>query len=236
MLRNRFNGLTLALLLGVLAACDKASLDESPAVYDNTEKVEAYYREHAERFVFSSPEKLPDNLPWQDGSELPSFGDPLAQRGGELKLRIRTMQQTLRTSGPDANGSLREPLWSANSVNLIEPHPWKDGFVPGIARQWAVDPEDSRTVYLRLDPDARWSDGKPVTVDDLFFSLYFLLSPDLQDPAANRVIDDNILRITRYDTETLAITQTKATPHPLIGASQFIISQRSQNYFVVKWY
>jgi microcin C transport system substrate-binding protein len=220
------NGLIITFVICALAGCDTASLDDPSTAYDNTEEVEAYYRDHPERFVFSSPEEIPDNLSWQDGSELPTFGDPRAQRGGELKLRLRTMQQTLRVVGPDANGTLREPLWSANTVNLIEPHPWKDGFIPGLARQWAVDPEDGRTVYLRLDPDARWNDGKAFTVEDLFFSVYFVLSPHIQDPSVNRVYDESILRITRYDAETLAITQSKATPHPLLFLTGLILSQQ----------
>ena len=225
MLSNSSKRLSVLLLIGVLTACGKTEIDELP-IYDNTAEVEAFYRDHTERFVFSTPEQLPDELIWQDGSELPVFGDPRAERGGRLTLRLRTMQQTLRVVGPDANGSLRGPLWSANSVNLIERHPWKDDYFAGLARQWAIDPNDSRTVYLRLDPDARWSDGKPVTVDDLFFSLYFLLSENINDPAINRVMDESVSRITRFDAETLSITQTNASPDILGGISTFIVSQR----------
>jgi microcin C transport system substrate-binding protein len=226
MLRSPLNGLIMVVLLAVAAGCDKAGIEEASPAYDNTEAVEAYYQSHPERFVFSSLAQLPENLNWQDGSDLPSFGDSRAQRGGTLKLRLRTMQQTLRIAGPDANASLREPLWSANSVNLIHMHPWENGFIPGIARQWAIDPQDNRTVYLKLDPDARWSDGRPVTVEDLFFSLYFLLSPDIQDPSLNRVYDELFVRITRYDDETLAITQSRHTPEPLFAVSTLILSQR----------
>jgi len=225
MLVNKINCLSLLLLMGVLTACDKPKVAES-STYNNSEEVETYYREHPERFVFSTLEQLPDKLIWQDGSDLPVFGDPRAKRGGQLTLRLQTMQQTLRVTGPDANGSLRGPLWSANSVNLIHRHPWKDGFIPGVAKQWALDPEDNLTVYLRLDSDARWSDGKPVTVDDLFFSLYFSLSPHLKSPAVNRVTDENIGRITRFDKETLSITQTKASPDLLSGISSFPLSQK----------
>ncbi|XOV90736.1 MAG: ABC transporter substrate-binding protein [Pseudomonadota bacterium] len=77
-----------------------------------------------------------------------------------------------------------------------------------------------------MDPDARWSDGRPVTVDDLFFSLYFLLSPHLNDPAINRVYDQNITRITRFDGLTFALTASKANPDQLFGLSTFIFVQR----------
>ncbi len=215
----------LLLLSFGLASCGEDSI-EVVETMDNTLQVEAYYKENPDRFVFSSIDQLPADLNWQDGADLPEIGDPRAKRGGQLTVRLSNMQQTLRVVGPDANGSLRGPLWTANMVQLIEPHPWADGYIPGLARQWAIDPEDKNTVYLKLDPDARWSDGRPFTVEDVFFSLYLLLSPDIQDPAVNRVYDETITRITRFDDETVAITQTKPSPEILYDISQIILSQR----------
>ncbi|MCB1693994.1 MAG: hypothetical protein KDI19_14590, partial [Pseudomonadales bacterium] len=223
---NKILGHLLSVLLGALLSGCGGKAGDQPASFDNTEAVETYYREHPERFVFATPAQLPQHLDWQDGSGMPTFGDPNAKRGGELTLRLSSMQQTLRVVGPDANTTLRGPLWSANSVNLLGRHPWMDGYIPGLAREWAIDPVDSRTIYLKLDPDARWSDGKPFSAEDVFFSLYFLLSPDINDPAINRVYDENIQRITRYDAETIAITQTKPSPDPLFGMTSLILVQR----------
>lgn len=209
----------------LLAGCGKSTREEL-AAYDNTEEVDAYYREHPERFVIATTEALPEGLNWEDGSGMTPFGDPRARRGGRLRLRLSGMQQTLRIVGPDANGTLRGPLWSANMVYLIERHPWENGYIPGVARAWAVDPVDNRTTYFKLDADARWSDGRPFTVEDVFFSLYFLLSPHINDPAINRVFDENITRITRYDEETFSITLTKPSPEPLYSMSTYILSQR----------
>jgi microcin C transport system substrate-binding protein len=212
-------------LVASILGCNKAA-EEPIDVRDNSAKFDAYYTQHHERFVISSLAELPQDLAWRDGSELTPFGDPRAKRGGRLTLRLANMQQTLRVVGPDANSTLRGPLWSANSVQLIEMHPWEDGYFPGVAREWAIDPDDGRTVYLRLDKDARWSDGKPFSVDDVFFSLYMLLSPDINDPAINRVFDESISRITRFDDETFSITFSKPSPEILYGVYTFILFQR----------
>jgi microcin C transport system substrate-binding protein len=198
---------------------------EVPA-FDNEQEVQAFYAANPDRFVFASPEDLPQNLRWQDGSELDTFADPNAKRGGTLSIRLAAMQQTLRMVGPDANSTLRGPLWSANTVGLIEIHPWQEGYIPGTANQWAIDPEDSRTIYLRLDPDARWSDGTPLTMEDVFFTAYFSLSPHLKAPAYNRVWDDQLARLTRYDDLTFAITQKKRSPEPLMTIAGMTIVQR----------
>ncbi|MEX0326331.1 MAG: ABC transporter substrate-binding protein [Puniceicoccaceae bacterium] len=208
----------------LISGCGKEAVEE--AVYDNTEEVDTYYRDNPDRFVFASSEDIPGYLPWQDGNDLTPFGDPRAERGGRLNLRLARMQPTLRIMGPDANGSLRGPLWSANTVYLIHQHPWEDGYIPGIARRWAVDPDNRRRIFLELDPDARWSDGRPVTVEDMFFSLYMQLSPNINDPAINRVIGENYQRFTRYSDHLFSMTLTNPTPNPLSAAETFILNQR----------
>lgn len=208
----------------MVAGCGPAEAPEE--VYDNEAEVQAFYAANPERFVFAKPEDLRTDLNWQNGEGMPTFGDPRAKRGGTLTFRVGSMQETLRIVGPDANSTLRAPIISANTVSLIERHPFEDGYIPGLARQWAVDPDDSRTIYFQLDPDARWSDGRPFTADDVFFSLYFLLSPHLQAPAVNRVSDENVTRIVRYDELTLSITQTKPTQEPLYAMTGFTLAQR----------
>ncbi|HSH09057.1 MAG TPA: ABC transporter substrate-binding protein, partial [Oceanipulchritudo sp.] len=225
-IRN-FRGPIFALFVAVflLGGCRDSRNDEAVA-YDNTEEVEAYYAANPERFTFATAADIPADLPWQDGSGLDPIGDPRAKRGGQLRIRLSSMQSTLRVVGPDANGSLRGALWSANNVFLIARHPWNDGFIPGVARRWAIDPENSRRLFFELDPDARWSDGRPFTAEDVFFSLYIMLSPHINDPAVNRVYDENYINITQYDERTLSMTIGKPSPDPLASLESFIISQR----------
>jgi len=225
-MKSLFSLAVVAVVLVTLVGCGGSEDVTETEVFDNAALVDAYYRDNPERFVFSSIDQLPPDLTWENGEGLAPIGDPRAKRGGQLRLRVNSMQHTLRILGPDANSTLRGPLWNANMIYLLMRHPWEDAYMPGLAQEWAIDPADSRTIYLRLDPDARWSDGRPFTIDDIFFSLYFLLSPEIQDPAINRVFDDNVTRITRYDDSTLAFTFTKPTPDPLGNLSTFILVQR----------
>jgi len=52
---------------------------------------------------------------------------------------------------------------------------WKDekGEVPGLARTWSFDPRTLSFVF-DLDPKARWHDGKPVTAEDVVFTIAYL--------------------------------------------------------------
>ena len=49
---------------------------------------------------------------------------------------------------------------------------WKDkkGYVPALAREWSYDPGQMAFTF-KLQPRAKWHDGRPVTAEDVVFSL-----------------------------------------------------------------
>jgi peptide/nickel transport system substrate-binding protein len=55
--------------------------------------------------------------------------------------------------------------------------------VPALAARWSVDRE-GRTWTFELRPDARWHDGRPVTADDVVFTIRTLQDADYQGPRA----------------------------------------------------
>jgi oligopeptide transport system substrate-binding protein len=61
---------------------------------------------------------------------------------------------------------------------LISPDPKDQHPVPGVASSWEIS--DDRLVYtFHLRPDARWSDGSPVTSEDFLVSWKRILSPKI---------------------------------------------------------
>jgi len=71
---------------------------------------------------------------------------------------------------------------------------------------------DGKTMYFRLNPKARWSDGRPVTADDFAFTLEFMRSPHIIAPWYNDYYTKEIDRVIVYDDHTLAVVATKADP------------------------
>jgi peptide/nickel transport system substrate-binding protein len=61
-------------------------------------------------------------------------------------------------------------VWALNWDLLINFSPEDLKPVPGIAESWEVS-EDERSVTYKLDPDAKWSDGTPITSTDVKWSL-----------------------------------------------------------------
>ena len=58
-------------------------------------------------FQFRTLEDLPPDLDWENGMDLPEFGDPDALKGGTLYGALQDFPRTLRPVGPDSNGSFR---------------------------------------------------------------------------------------------------------------------------------
>ncbi|HEY5227053.1 MAG TPA: ABC transporter substrate-binding protein, partial [Opitutaceae bacterium] len=82
---------------------------------------------------------------------------------------------------------------------------------PEIATSWAVD-RPNKTVYFKLDPDAKWSDGVPFTTDDIVFSWYLFRSPLLNDPWLYDFYHKTYAGITIYDAHTFSATLTEMRP------------------------
>ena len=238
----------LALLAGCGGGKDEAAGQAAAPAADNTAEVEEYYRskvkipaeiweqlengqitqEEVDRrsaagefpkfFRYASPADLPADLVWEDGMDLPEIGSPEAKKGGTFSYFIDDFPRTLRTAGPDANGSFRPYILDDNAMRFAQRHPndtsiGPNGFryFPAIAKEWAVDREKGE-VYVRIDPAARWSDGEPITVDDVFFLFYFFQSPHLKDPWYNNWYNRSYTHVTRYDDLTFSIGVPERKP------------------------
>lgn len=199
----------------VLAGCADRKIETA---IDNTEQVKAYYASKPEFFIFKTIEDLPAGLEWENGGDLPEIGSPKAKKGGTLNFSLQDFPRTFRQLGPDSNGSFRPWILDDMVMNWATRHPndtsiGPKGFryFPGIASEWAID-KARKTVYVRIDPKARWNDGMPITADDMFFAFFFYQSKDVQAPWYNNFYTTNYKSITRYDSHTFAITLPEDRP------------------------
>ncbi len=174
--------------------------------------VMAFYEGNKEGFRIATLADLPKDLKWENGSGLDEFSSPQAKRGGTFMEYMSDFPRTMRLLGPDANGAFRSYMLDYNVVYLVMAHPNGDGYYPGLAKSWAYG-DDGKTVYFKLDPEARYSDGEPVKVTDYFFSLYVMRSKHIQAPWYNDFFgDEKFPNITIYDDHTLSISYYKAKP------------------------
>ena len=118
---------------------------------------------------------------WVENNDFPLIGDPQAQKGGTLRYAISTYPATFRTHGPSSNTSFIRTMSGLVYQTLISIHPDTLEIIPDLAEAWEVT-EDNRTFLFRLNPNARWEDGKPVTPEDVVFSYDIVVDPATKDP------------------------------------------------------
>jgi len=162
---------------------------------------------------------LPNDIEWQTNTTDPVFASPEAVKGGTLHLALLSFPMTFRTVGPDSNGSFRSAILD-NQLALIDIHPNTLNVVPQLATHWAYG-KDKKTMYFKLHPNARWSDGEPVTAGDYVFTLEFMRSPHIVAPWYNDYYTHEIDRVIVYDEHTIAVVATKPGPdlHLKLGIS-----------------
>ncbi len=215
MKQKSFLQLILASAMAVLlTACGGSSDDATPEDFetlDITAEVDAYYADNPDFFSFKTLADLPTDLTWEDGSHLPEIGSPEAKKGGTLFSALQDFPRTLRTVGPDSNGSFRVFLMDETGMQIAHRHPNEFEFFPGLAESWAVD-HDNKTVYVKLDAAATWSDGEAITSDDFMFMFFFYRSSYILAPWYNNWFSTQYTNITKYDDLTFSISVPDAKP------------------------
>ena len=159
-------------------------------------------------------EDIPSGLPWQTGMDEPEVGDPRAVKGGVVRLWINTpFPGTLRAFGPGSenffNYSAIDNVW----IPLVGLHPETFRPIPGLADRWAVS-EDGRTVFYHLNPEAAYSDGRPVRAADFLLNMCLRTSDAARDPFWTTLFRTTYDQITVYGDSVIALTVP--SPGPLL--------------------
>jgi microcin C transport system substrate-binding protein len=163
----------------------------------------------------SEPVTLPKNVVWETDNNEPLIGSEKAIRGGTLNLAIPSYPLTLRLMGPNSNDFFA--AWNRAftiGFTLVTMHPVTDKWIPMLATDWSVQP-DQKTIYFKLDRDARWSDGKPITADDYVFTWKMMQSKYIVDPFYNTYAQQYFQSVDKIDDYTLRIVGTRRSWRPL---------------------
>ncbi|BCW94195.1 MAG: ABC transporter substrate-binding protein [Thermoanaerobaculum sp.] len=95
-----------------------------------------------------------------------------------------------------------------------EQHP--PSFAPNLAVSWAFS-EDNRTLTFHLRPNARWSDGTPVTAEDVAFT--FRVQKDSRLPWSGQEIKDFIEAVEVVSPTEVRFRFSRTYPYQLMDAN-----------------
>jgi microcin C transport system substrate-binding protein len=156
-----------------------------------------------------------DDIVWETNLNDPPIGSLDAIRGSTFNDFIGSYPLTFRLMGPNSNDAFAG--WNRAFTmyfGLVRRHPVTDNFIPWMATHWSVQ-DDQRTIYFKLDPDARFSDGERVTADDYVFTWRMMQSDYIVDPFYNTWVEQNLASVDRVDDYTLRIVGTRPSWRPL---------------------
>jgi microcin C transport system substrate-binding protein len=147
---------------------------------------------------------------WETNTSFDLIGDPRAVKGGTLRQAMMTdFPSTLRYAGPNIS-AWNAMLHTMVYETLLGLHPTTLEYIPGLATHWQVS-EDRKNFRFRLDPNARFSDGTPVTSADVVASWKLMVDRTLQDPARTLIFSNF---------------------EPPVAESKYLVSVRAKD---VKW-
>ena len=115
---------------------------------------------------------------WTTTSTYNYIGDPKAVKGGSITWSIPDFPATLRLYGKDENSYYTRVMQRMVYESLLNQDPVTEDWTPRLASHWQIS-EDKKTYRFRINPDARWADGKPVTTDDVLATWKLITDPGL---------------------------------------------------------
>lgn len=119
---------------------------------------------------------------WETNTDFDLVGDPRALKGGVFRDHLQDYPGTLRMEGPESNSSFNYSVTTMAYESLLGLHPTTLEYMPALATHWQVS-DDKMTFRFRLNPNARFSDGQPVTAEDVVATFDFMMDSTLQSPS-----------------------------------------------------
>lgn len=165
-------------------------------------------------FLFSSGAARAAEVPaWRDPNPLPADtmhydGGEIGRKGGRFVLAATSPPRTFNPmmSNESSSNDVNNLMWTS----LVDYDYVSGGMMPGLARSWKRA-ADSVTYTLRLRRGARFSDGHPITSEDVVFSATVGLDSTLH-PVVRDVlmVDGRPFVFTAPDSYTVVVS----TPRP----------------------
>ncbi len=120
---------------------------------------------------------------WETGTPT-AAGNPNAVKGGRLRMAMQEFPATLRIEGKDSNSTFLTAVSGLIFEPLLTLDPNTLEVASVLATHWRVS-EDKMTFSFRLNPEARWEDGAPVTADDVLATWRLLVDEGILFPYTN---------------------------------------------------
>src|SRR5262245_45007063 len=130
---------------------------------------------------------------------------PKAARGGELIASLRSEPATYNRYLPNGGGAAVELVTLLTQARLVRVNRVTDELEPWVAEKWNAA-ADGVTYTITLRDGVKFSDGHPLTTDDVLFSLRVAYDTSVQSVLAVALqVNGKPLQASAVDARTLTI-------------------------------
>ena len=199
MIRRVFRVLLVILLIGVL--CKACLVKDSDII---TETRTSSGSSSAELTSYPAPENVTI-----DGIDYLESQAPVGNFGGELIASI--IGEGPKTFNPfNSKDNTSSTMAGVMFDGLLTTNPVTGQPSPKLAKSYEISP-DGKTYTIHLRRGIKWSDGKPITADDVVFTWRDIIFAGLGDTSTrdSLVIDDKLPTVRKIDDYTVEFTTPK---------------------------
>lgn len=150
----------------------------------------------------------------RQSGDAPKFVDPLAEppmkydiepgrHGGRLVISTFAEPKTFNPITANESSSIDILAFLFAGLVLTDLQSYKQ--TPMLAESWSVA-EDKKTWTFKMRRGLRWSDGKPLTIDDVIFTWQVVYDTNINNVARDQfIIEGKPLMVTKVDDVTLQV-------------------------------
>lgn len=128
--------------------------------------------------------EVAEKLGFTTNTDFKPVGSLKAKKGGEIRQDLPDYPSNFRPYGPQANTSLNYLARELMFDTLLYLHPNTQEWTPQLATHWKKS-ADGLTFTYRINPNAKWKDGSPVTAEDVLYTYRLLVDSTLGAPSTN---------------------------------------------------
>ncbi len=124
---------------------------------------------------------------WETRTDYNIAGNKKAVKGGSFVMSVKDYPPTLRIVGKDNGTEFSNVSRDLMYETLLERDPVTGDYIPRLATHWKIS-DDKMSFKFRINPDARWADGKPVTAEDVIATWKLITNPEILDPYSSMMM------------------------------------------------
>ena len=154
---------------------------------------------------------------------------PIGKFGGEMIES--TIGEGPKTFNPfNCKDNISSQLSSVMYDGLLTSDPITGQPIPKLAKSFSISP-DGKTYTIKLRHGIKWSDGKPITADDVVFTWRDIIFAGLGDTSTrdSLVIDDKLPTVKKIDDYTVIFT----TPKPFAPFIRMLSTSIAPKHFFI---